>query len=423
MLLLSVPAALPVYAEESETNTAKVASDLTVTCVSVTKLKLTWNAPPEEPVEEEPEPVAEVNTESEGEVSAEIPDQNTVEAAGLVESEEGTEPEEPVEPEDPLVYLIYRATAENGKYKLIGTTENTTYTDKNLKPEQAYYYYVVIEGQEAASEVVSATPFEISKITLKRKGDGTKITWKKNAYAKGYEIYRAYSKKGKKIRIKTTTKNTYTDSMAKSGKDCWYFVRAYTKQKKKTLYSAWIRDKAEAIIRVWVETGHGIDKEGKWDSGACWNGYQEAKLMIPIAQSMVTHLRNHGIYVYTDAFSGNNINLLVMLDRANKKELSCIVNIHCDWKYAVSGTLPLYKTKAQKKLAKALNVGVHDTINIPDRGLHRRTDLKTLNKAKAIAVLYETGAIRADNKLLRTKHKAYGKGLAKGLCKWLNVKW
>jgi N-acetylmuramoyl-L-alanine amidase len=84
--------------------------------------------------------------------------------------------------------------------------------------------------------------------------------------------------------------------------------------------------------------------------------------------------------------------------------------------------MPLYKTAADKKLAYALNSGVRKTIKIKTRGLRKRTNLKELNKTKAPSCIFETGSIKKDYKILKKKYKVYGKGLAKGLCSYLGVR-
>ena len=147
--------------------------------------------------------------------------------------------------------------------------------------------------------------------------------------------------------------------------------------------------------------------------------------MIPICKSMVKYLRERDVYVYTDAYSGNNKNLNYTLKKIKQNNVSVLVNVHCDYKKAPSGTLPLYRYSDQKKLAKCLNNGVHKYVKIKNRGLKKRTNLKTLNKTKGVctACLFETGSIKKDNKILRTKYEAYGKGLTKGVCDYLGIKW
>ena len=178
---------------------------------------------------------------------------------------------------------------------------------------------------------------------------------------------------------------------------------------------------------VFIETGHGIDSEGKWDPGCSWSDgtttYEEAKVMIPIARSMVKYLRRSGIDVHTDADDGNQQNLFAALDYMETHQMDAFVNLHCDAPGTGSGTMPLYRTEEQKALGIALNNGVHEYIDIADRGLQYREDLDTLNsdKPKCPACLFETGSISSDNELLTKHYDEYGKALAKGLCDYLGV--
>ena len=181
------------------------------------------------------------------------------------------------------------------------------------------------------------------------------------------------------------------------------------------------------VPTVYIETGHGTDDHDIWDPGCSWNGHQEAELMIPIAQAMADSLKRSGVTVYTDAYSDNNKNLEETLDflEEHKDEIDAFVNIHCDYEYAEPGTMPLYKTKKQKKLARALNKGFHSKVDIADRGLTLRTDMKTLNNERVHcpAVLFETGSIAADFTVLTEHAEEYGQGLAKGMCKFLDIPW
>ena len=268
---------------------------------------------------------------------------------------------------------------------------------------------------EVFTEIQPAAAAQVS-------GEGIEVTWEYIDGAASYELFRSYKAgqdpSGLKP-LKVTEETSYFDKKVTSGKDAYYYVRAFNGEE----YSLYSEPAVSKIIRVFVETGHGKDSKGKWDPGCRWKKYQEAKLMIPITKAMTKYLRQSGIYVYTDAFSGNNTNLFWMLNFANKHSLSALVNVHCDYYKAKAGTLPLYRTAKQKKLAKALNKGVHSEVKIKNRGLKKRKDLKTLNSKKVHcpACLFETGCISKDNKILRNKADAYGKGLAKGLCNYLGV--
>ena len=258
-------------------------------------------------------------------------------------------------------------------------------------------------------------------ITAQVSGAGIKIQWDEIEGATKYLVYRTYTKGTDPktlTNIAKVTTTSYKDTKVKSGKKAYYFVRAYNGSE----YTKYAEETPCKIIRVLIETGHGIDSKRRWDPGCCWRGQQEAKLMLPIAKSMVNYLRANGIYVYTDAFNKNNYNLLKAVKLANKTyDVSAAVHIHCDYKKAPRGTMPLYKTAEQKKLAKALNKGVHSEVNIKNRGLKRRPGLYALRKSKKPTVIFETGCISKDNKILKKKYDAYGKGLAKGLCSYLGV--
>lgn len=173
--------------------------------------------------------------------------------------------------------------------------------------------------------------------------------------------------------------------------------------------------------RVCIETGHGIDASGKWDTGCTWQGDEEAKLMIPITQAMTDYLRDQGVYVYTDAYSGNDRNLDVTLDYLDTHDVDAFVNVHCDYEGSEAGTMPLYCTEEQKELARYLNEGVHEAVEISDRGLQKRTDLETLcnEKVHCVSCLFETGSISSDHEVLTKESRAYGEGLAKGLLNYL----
>ena len=186
-------------------------------------------------------------------------------------------------------------------------------------------------------------------------------------------------------------------------------------------------DAGEKTYKVFIETGHGIDENGKWDPGCSWSDgtetYEEARIMIPVAAAMTKYLRQSGVEVYTDAETDNGQNLMATLDFLETHKVDAFVNLHCDWENSGSGTMPLYRTEEQKQLAVCLNEGVHSVIDIPDRGLAYREDLDTLNSDKpgCPACLFETGSIDDDFEILTEHYDEYGKGLAKGMCSFLGV--
>ena len=276
---------------------------------------------------------------------------------------------------------------------------------------------------EPTSEPTTAPQPVIPKVSVTKKGPALFVSWNSIQGADYYEVYRSYSSASKGSMIKRVSGSTaYTDKAVASGKRAFYQVRAHKADGTFTKYSGTVSD---VIYRVYIETGHGIDAKGRWDPGCKWKKYQEAKLMIPICKSMTKYLRSKGVYVYTDAFNGNRTNLNWLMKNLKKYNVSVLVNVHCDYKKAPRGTLPLYRYADQKRLAKCLNAGVHKTVKIKNRGLKARKNLACLNKTHSYctACLFETGNIRKDNKILRKQYDAYGKGLAMGVCSYLGVKW
>ena len=282
---------------------------------------------------------------------------------------------------------------------------------------------VVYAADEPVEAEAAAKPeLKPPAVKVRVKGKGLIVKWKKQKGIKSYKVYRKYKKSGHwKLMKKGIKGSSYKDLNVKSGKRAYYLVRAC----KKGGGHIDSKPRSGVIYRVFIETGHGINRLGKWDPGCRWGGYQEAKLMIPICQAATKQLRKRHVYVYTDAFSGNNINLKKVMKKVKTLDVSVLLNVHCDYQYAPRGTMPLYRYSDQRELARYLNKGVHKYVKIRDRGLRRRTDLKSLNEARGYCVscLYETGNIKKDNKILRKKAGAIGKGLAKGVCDYLGVEW
>lgn len=175
-----------------------------------------------------------------------------------------------------------------------------------------------------------------------------------------------------------------------------------------------------------VQCGHGVSQDGSWDSGCAYKSggkqYTEAALMLPITKSAVKYLRASGVKVITDADHGNNRNMIEDVRWANRVGAALYVSIHCDYSGAPKGVMPLYVSGSGKKLAKALNSAVKNGVGIRSRGVQRRTDLWELNGTDMPACILETGSIKADLSTLKNYPDKYGKAIAKGICKYMGVK-
>ena len=328
-------------------------------------------------------------------------------------------------------YEIYRSTKANKNYKLVKTITDKTRTkwvNKNRKDKKTYYYKIKAINSTGISAAVSVYIKDIPlketvlKVKVANVGDSNQVSWNLIDDASGYIIYRSEKPDTGYKRIKVIMSNSvlfYNDNQAPSGKVCYYKVRGY---KLLTLSKLNAPVSIQTKYRVYIAAGHGIDSRGKWDTGCTYSGMQEAKLMMPITEYMVKYLQQSGVYVYTDVFRGNDMNMLACVSYANKKALSAYVSIHCDYYKSPSGTYPLYVSKKGKELAQALNIGARSQVSLPTRGLKRRFDLWELNMTDTVACVFETGSIKKDYKVFKYNYKEYGKGLAKGMCNYLGVK-
>ena len=168
--------------------------------------------------------------------------------------------------------------------------------------------------------------------------------------------------------------------------------------------------------------GHGTMTNSKWDPGCAYGKYTEADLMLPIVKVAVKMLRKSGVKVFTDADKGNNRNMKSTVNWANKNKCKLYMSVHCDYSKATAGVAPLYKSTSGKNMATAIGKKVASLMKMKWKGAYKRTDLYELNATNMPAVIFETGSIKADLKYLKD-YKAYGKALAKAICKYIGVKY
>jgi len=149
-------------------------------------------------------------------------------------------------------YKVYRASQVEGKagtYKLLFTSTcepgdedwwQTSYEDYTTKSGKSYYYKVVVLDKEE-KKIAETQPLKYSRKLEKPSIDRsyTDITtgdpvikWDKVSGADEYKVYRSTKKSGTYKLRKTTTKRTYTDSKATSGKIYYYKVKAVSEDDK-----------------------------------------------------------------------------------------------------------------------------------------------------------------------------------------------
>lgn len=176
---------------------------------------------------------------------------------------------------------------------------------------------------------------------------------------------------------------------------------------------------------IWV--GHGKSTDGTWDPGCVYKDWTEADRALLITQAFVTAMRTSGATVYTDAFDGNNKNMVKQVQMSNSKKVDVHIAIHLDWSGAPSGTLGIHYPGSTegKKLAKALCNAVEREIGLKTRGTSARGDLYETKQTKMTAAIMECGGIKADLKYFDTEVEcvAFGKALAMGACEYAGIKY
>lgn len=133
-------------------------------------------------------------------------------------------------------FYIYRKAANETKWKKIGTSSKTSYTDKNVTNGVTYTYTVRTASgtnlspydTKGVSTMYIATP-SLKNIAIAKNGKVT-VKWNAVSGAKGYLVYKSVNgAKWKQVAKITNPKTlTYNDTSAKkSGETYTYTVRAY----------------------------------------------------------------------------------------------------------------------------------------------------------------------------------------------------
>lgn len=144
-------------------------------------------------------------------------------------------------------YKVYRSNNYYGEKKLLGTVDgkSRSFTDKNLNPNQRYYYYVIafdeVNGEVISSEYYSedaaGTTAPQPTVDVKAVSAGknkVKVTWSESEGADGYIIYRKIGN-GKFEYRYMVSGTSFTDTTASSSDYNFYRVYPY--------YESWEYDK------------------------------------------------------------------------------------------------------------------------------------------------------------------------------------
>lgn len=123
---------------------------------------------------------------------------------------------------------------------------------------------------------------QVKKVSVKANGcDKVKISWKKVKGAKGYQVYRATSKKGKYTKVKTTKSTKYMDNRLGKGRRYYYKVRAYAGNRK---------GKYSGIKQTTV-------KSHRWKKAAAKGHYETKNVQVPFSQAEAPWNQTYNDYV------------------------------------------------------------------------------------------------------------------------------
>ena len=127
-------------------------------------------------------------------------------------------------------YKVYRATAIDGKYVKMFTTDGTSYCNTNSKAGEKYFYKVVAIGADGTKSEFSAVKgitcdCKQPVVSVKLSNGHPKLSWKAVDGATKYLIYR--STDGENFILWDNTTNTsFTNANSKAGTTYYYQVKA-----------------------------------------------------------------------------------------------------------------------------------------------------------------------------------------------------
>lgn len=198
-------------------------------------------------------------------------------------------------------YKIYRACGKtNGKYVLYKTIRGngtTSFADTNIELGRAYYYSVR-PFRELYNTSYTAPTAEIKFIcgmsapnySMTTQVSRVSLTWNKNKYATGYDIYYSTSKNGTFKKL-GTTRNDYFNTVKLSDKKTYYFrVQPYK------LNGA----NQTKVVGTYSTKSKTVTKNAYGKS--IGNTYIE----ISLKQQHMWYYLNGELYCHTDVVTGNN---------------------------------------------------------------------------------------------------------------------
>lgn len=145
-------------------------------------------------------------------------------------------------------YDVYRSNKSTAGFKKVKTVTTNSYTDNKATAGKTWYYKIVAVGTSATDTSAQSSAAKVSmlkapSVSVKspKKGQAV-VSWKKISGAAGYEVYASAKKANgfkRKAVLTKANKISRTVKKLKSGKKCFFKVRAYKKVNGKKVYGAY----------------------------------------------------------------------------------------------------------------------------------------------------------------------------------------
>ncbi|MEG6567360.1 S-layer homology domain-containing protein [Thermoanaerobacterium saccharolyticum] len=141
-------------------------------------------------------------------------------------------------------YNIYRSDSEDGEYKLIANTQDTSYKDRSVTQGSTYYYKVSCVNDAGEGPLSSALKAQTATdsvpptvLTLDGTTDSTaSLSWQPVTGATNYTLYRTTISGKAYSRVYSGTDTSYTDTNLITG-STYYYVVTYTNSLGTSVYS------------------------------------------------------------------------------------------------------------------------------------------------------------------------------------------
>lgn len=183
-------------------------------------------------------------------------------------------------------YKVYRASSQNGTYSVVGTTEQTTFTNTSTVAGKTYYYKIKAiaadtDANSAFSKVKSGTcdlPRPSLTLTNVAATGKVKISWDAVNGAVSYKLYCSTDNASWSL-LKTTTATSIVHSSGVAGTTYYYKVKAIASNSEANSAYSNVKSKACTLIPPVITAVGNSESSGKITlSWGAVNGAVEYKI-------------------------------------------------------------------------------------------------------------------------------------------------